>query len=146
MTFSTTQYITLTTTLFTFYYFIFLSMLHVSTFYNCPFFFLFYSSQQDIIPLSMIVHFSSYHFLWLCIDRLIIMAKFIIIKTMIIASKLAYQSVHELLCFYGLLIDIVSGWNSKFTRGFWTQVFTKLEITLSISSMNHPQSDGHTNE
>ena len=30
----------------------------------------------------------------------------------------------------------------KFTSDFWTQVFKKLETTLSTSSTDHPQSDG----
>ena len=32
----------------------------------------------------------------------------------------------------------------KFTSDFWTQVFKKLETTLSMSSTDHPQSDGQT--
>ena len=32
----------------------------------------------------------------------------------------------------------------KFTSSFWTQVFKKLGTTLSMSSTDHPQSDGHT--
>ena len=31
-----------------------------------------------------------------------------------------------------------------FTSDFWTQVFKKLETTLSMSSVDHPQSDGQT--
>ena len=45
----------------------------------------------------------------------------------------------------GLPMEIVSNRDPKFTSDFWTQVFKKLETTLSMSSMNHPQSDGQTN-
>ena len=41
-------------------------------------------------------------------------------------------------------MDIVSGQDPKFTSEFWTQVFKKLETTLSMSSMDHPQFDGQT--
>ena len=39
-------------------------------------------------------------------------------------------------------MDIVCDRDSKFTSNFWTQVFKKLETTLSMSSVDHPQSDG----
>ena len=42
----------------------------------------------------------------------------------------------------GRLIDIVNDSDSIFTRKFWTQVCKKLEITLSMSFMDHPQCNG----
>ena len=41
-------------------------------------------------------------------------------------------------------MDIVSDRDPKFTSDFWTQVFKKLETTLSMSSTDHPQFDGQT--
>ena len=75
--------------------------------------------------------------------QLIKMARFIANKTTVTTPELVYQFVDELFRFYGLPIDIVSDRDPKFTSDFWTQVFTKLETTLSISSTNHPQSDGN---
>ena len=72
------------------------------------------------------------------------MARFIAIKTTVTTPKLAYQFVDELFRFYGLPMDIVSDRDPKFTSDFWTQVFKKLETTLSMSSTDHPQSDGQT--
>ena len=70
------------------------------------------------------------------------MAMFISTKTTIRAPELAYHFVDELFRFYGLLMDIVSDRDSKFIGAFWTQVYKKLETTLSMSSMDRPQSDG----
>ena len=50
----------------------------------------------------------------------------------------------ELFRFYGLAMDIVSDWDSKFTWDFWTRVFKKLETNLSMSSADHPSYDGQT--
>jgi hypothetical protein len=41
-------------------------------------------------------------------------------------------------------MDIVSDRDFKFTSDFWSQVFKKLETNLSISCIDHPQSDGQT--
>ena len=70
------------------------------------------------------------------------MARFIATKTTVTTLELAYQFVDELFHFYGLPMDIMRDRDPKFTSDFWKQVFKKLETTLSMSSMNHPQSDG----
>ena len=41
-------------------------------------------------------------------------------------------------------MDIISDRDSKFTCDFWTQVFKKIETQLSMSTVDHPQSDGQT--
>ena len=82
--------------------------------------------------------------IWVVVDRLTKLARFIPTKTTVTAQQLAYQFVDELFRFYGLPMDIVSDRDSKFTSDFWTQVFKKLETTLSMSSADHPQSDGQT--
>ena len=82
--------------------------------------------------------------IWVVVDRLTKMARFISTKTTVTANELAYLFVDELFRFYGLPMDIVSDRDSKFTSEFWSQVFKKLETTLSMSSADHPQSDGQT--
>ena len=82
--------------------------------------------------------------IWVVVDRLTKMARLIATKTTVTAPELAYQFVDELFHFYGLSMDIVSDRDPKFTSDFWTQVFKKLETTLSMSSTDHPQSDGQT--
>jgi hypothetical protein len=63
---------------------------------------------------------------------------------MVKPHELAYQFVDELFRFYGLPMDIVSDRDPKCTIDFLTQVFNKLETTLSMSYIDHPQSDGQT--
>jgi hypothetical protein len=82
--------------------------------------------------------------IWVIVDRLTKLARFIPTRTTVKAQELAYQFVNELFRFYGLPMDIVSDRDSKFTSDFWTQVFKKLETNLSMSSTDHPQSDGQT--
>ena len=74
------------------------------------------------------------------------MAIFIGTKTTFTTPDLAYQFLDGLFRFYGLPMDIVSDQDPKFTGDFWTQVFKKLQTTLSMSSMNHPQSMDKQNE
>ena len=78
------------------------------------------------------------------VDRLTKMGIFIMPKTMVKAHELAYQFVDKLFHFYGLPMDIVNDRDPKFTSDFCMQVFKKLETTFSMSSTNHPQSDGQT--
>ena len=82
--------------------------------------------------------------IWVVVDRLTKLARFIPTKTTITAQQLSYQFVDELFRLYGLPMDIVSDRGSKFTSVFWTHVFKKVETTLSMSSIDHPQSDGQT--
>ena len=79
--------------------------------------------------------------IWVVVDRLTKMARFIGIKITITTSKLVDQFFDELFWFYGLLMDIVSERDWKFTSYFWTWDFNKLQTILSMSSTIHPQSD-----
>ncbi|XP_024528799.1 uncharacterized protein LOC112345739 [Selaginella moellendorffii] len=72
------------------------------------------------------------------------MAHFFPVKTTIKASELAQLFVDRLFSLYGLPGDIVSDRDPKFTSKFWQTVFEKLETKLSMSSGEHPQSDGQT--
>ena len=63
-------------------------------------------------------------------------------KSMVTTPELACQFVDELFRFYGLPMHIVSDRDPNFTSGFWTEVFTNLETTFSMSFMDHPQSEG----
>ena len=76
--------------------------------------------------------------IWVVVDKLTKLARFIPTKTTVTAQQLAYQIVDELFRFYGLPMHIVSDRDSKFISEFWTQVFKKLETTLSMNSTDHP--------
>ena len=79
-----------------------------------------------------------------CVILLLVNANVFATKTTVTAPELAYQFIDELFRFYGSPMDIVSDRYPKFTSDFWMLVFKKLETTLSMSSTNHPQSDGQT--
>ena len=82
--------------------------------------------------------------IWVIVDRLTKMTRFIPTK-----KNHFRDTVGSLVCgavdwLYGLPTDIVSDGDYKFTSEFWQIVFQKLETTLSLSSSDHPQSDGKT--
>ncbi|KAG3130807.1 hypothetical protein PC128_g26680 [Phytophthora cactorum] len=45
---------------------------------------------------------------------------------------------------HGMPLDIVSGRDPRFTARFWQEVFTLLGTQLSMSTADHPQTDGQT--
>ncbi|KAK3000962.1 hypothetical protein RJ639_021502 [Escallonia herrerae] len=46
--------------------------------------------------------------------------------------------------YWGMPQDIVSDWDSRFTRNFWTELFKLFGSQLSMSSSYHLESDGQT--
>ena len=60
--------------------------------------------------------------IWVVIDRLTKMARFIPTKSTIIAKKLAIQFIKHIYSLYGLAMEIVSDRDSKFTSTFWSEV------------------------
>ena len=58
--------------------------------------------------------------IWVVVDRLTKLARFIPTTTTVTAQQLPYQFVDELFRFYGLSMDIFSDRDSKFTSDFWT--------------------------
>ena len=58
--------------------------------------------------------------------------------------KLARLFIEHFYRVYGLLADIVSDRDKKFNSHFWREVFKNLDTTLSMSTADHPQSDGET--
>jgi hypothetical protein len=107
-----------------------------------------HNKKWEIISMDFIVSLPrterGHDSIWVIVDRLTKLARFIPTRTTIKAQELAYQFVNELFRFYSLPMDIVSDRDSKFTSDFWTQVFRKLETNLSMSSTDHPQSDRQT--
>ncbi|KAG3143286.1 hypothetical protein PC128_g24620 [Phytophthora cactorum] len=45
---------------------------------------------------------------------------------------------------HGMPLDIVSDRDPRFTARFWQKVFTRLGTQLSMSTADHPQTDGQT--
>ena len=57
--------------------------------------------------------------IWVVVDRLTKMAKFIPTKTMVSTPKLAWLFVNQLYRLYGLPSSIVSDHDRKFNSNFW---------------------------
>ena len=73
------------------------------------------------------------------------MVKFIPIKKTVKTPELARLFIKCLYKLYGLLLaDIVFDRDRMLDSHFWREVFQKLGTTLSMSTADHPQSDGQT--
>ena len=82
--------------------------------------------------------------IWVVVDRLMKMAKFIPTKTTVSTPELAWLFVDQLYRLYGLPSSIVSDRDRKFNSHFWRAIFAKLDTKLNLSIADHPQSDGQT--
>ena len=81
---------------------------------------------------------------WVVVDRLTKLVKFIPTRKDVKTPELARLFIEHLYRLYGLPADIVSDRDRKFDSHFWREVFKKLDTTLSMSTADHPQSDGQT--
>ena len=66
----------------------------------------------------MLLYLVLHDAIWVVVDRLTKLARFIPTKTTVTAQQLPYQFVDELFRSYGLPMDIVSERDSKFTTDF----------------------------
>ena len=82
--------------------------------------------------------------IWVVLDCLTKMAKFIPTKATMSTLKLARLFVDQLYFLYGLPSSIVSDRNRKFNSQFWQTIFTKLDTKLNLSTIDHPKCDGQT--
>ena len=82
--------------------------------------------------------------IWVVVDRLMKMSKFIPTKTTITTPELARLFVENVYCLYGLPSSIVSDRDRNFNNHFWRAIFHILVTKLNLSTANHPQMDGQT--
>ena len=82
--------------------------------------------------------------IWVVVDRLTKMARFIPVNTTIKTPALARLFVEQLYRLYGLPTNIVSDRDTKFNSHFWRAVFHRLDTQLNMSTADHPQTDGQT--
>ena len=80
--------------------------------------------------------------IWVVVDWVTKMARFIPTKYTIITKQLAIKFSKHLYSLYDLPMEIVSDQDSNFTSTFWSEVMQKLQTTLSLNSFDHPQFDG----
>ena len=79
---------------------------------------------------------------WVVVDRLTKMCKFIPTKSTIKTPELARLFVDQLYRLYGLPSNIVSDHDRKFNSHFWRAVFKRLGTHLNLSTADHPETDG----
>ena len=85
-----------------------------------------------------------HNLVWVVIDRLTKLIKFIPTKKDVKTPKLTRLFIEHLYRLYGLPVDIVFDRDRKFDSHFWRDVFKKLDVTLNMSMTNHAWSDGQT--
>ena len=82
--------------------------------------------------------------IWVVVDRLTKMCKFIPTKTTVKTPELARLFVENVYRLYGLPANIISDRDQKFNSHFWRAVFKRLDTMLNLSTADHPQTDGQT--
>ena len=75
--------------------------------------------------------------IWVVVDRLTKLVKFIPTKKEIKTLELARLFIEHLYRLYGILTSIVFDRDRKFDSHFWREVFQKLNTTLSMSVDYH---------
>jgi Chromo (CHRromatin Organisation MOdifier) domain len=78
------------------------------------------------------------------VDRLTKMAHFIPTKHSITARGTAELFVQHVFVRHGLPDSIVSDRDPRFTANFWNALARILQVTLKMSTAEHPQTDGQT--
>ena len=74
-------------------------------------------SRDDALP-NIVIVLRVVVVIWVVVDRLTKMVRFIVAKTTITTPELTYQFVDELFHFYGLPMDIMNDRDPKFTSDF----------------------------
>ena len=78
------------------------------------------------------------------VDRLSNMAHFIAIKETVEVPQVVDLFIQNVFRLHGLPVSIVSDRDVRFCGHFWGYIFAKLNVTLNMSSGDHPQTDGQT--
>src|SRR5262249_48095497 len=92
------------------------------------------------LPTTVRVHDS----VWVVVDRLTKLCKFIPTKSTIKILELARLFVDQLYRFCGLPSNIVSDRDRKFNSHFWRAIFQRLGTQINLSTADHPGIDGQT--
>jgi transposase InsO family protein len=87
---------------------------------------------------------SGYDSIWVIVDRLIKVARFIPVKTTYSRPQLVELYMSRIVCLHGLPKKIVSDIGTQFTLKFWERLHQTLDTQLHFSSADHSQTDGQT--
>uniref|UniRef100_A0AAV1VKS5 Integrase catalytic domain-containing protein n=1 Tax=Peronospora matthiolae TaxID=2874970 RepID=A0AAV1VKS5_9STRA len=78
------------------------------------------------------------------VDRFSKMVHLVAVPETITASGCACVFIDTIFRLHGLLRELVSDRDSRFTADFWRSVFKSLGTRLKMSTSDHPESDGQT--
>ena len=81
---------------------------------------------------------------WVIVDRLTKVARFIPIRMTYTLDRLAKLYVDEVIRLHGVPVSIVSDRDSRFTSKFWKSLQSAMGTKLSFSTAFHPQTDGQS--
>jgi hypothetical protein len=87
---------------------------------------------------------AGYDSIWVIVDRLTKVARFILVKTTYSGAKLAELYMSRIVCLHGVLKKIVSDRGSQFTSKFWENLHESMDTKLNFSSAYHLHMDGQT--
>ena len=87
---------------------------------------------------------SGYDSIWVVVDRLTKVARFILVKTTYTSVKLAKIYTTRIVCLHGVPTTIISDRGTQFTSKFWNQLHETLGTRLEFSTAFHPQTNGRT--
>jgi hypothetical protein len=82
--------------------------------------------------------------IWVCVDRLTKMVYLKAVIKTVTAPELARIFIDEVFRLHGLPDNIVSDSDPRLTASFWSQLHKLLKVQLNMSTRDHPQSDGQT--
>jgi len=75
------------------------------------------------------------------VDRLRKVAHFIPVKSTFSASNIAHVFIRDVFRLHGVLKNIVSDRDAKFTSKFWKDMFARLGTMLTFCTTYHPQTN-----
>ena len=78
------------------------------------------------------------------VDRFSKLAHFLPTTKTVTAQGVADLFAREIFRHHGLPVSLVSDRDPRFTSDFWKALFEKLQVKLSMSTADHPQSNGQT--
>eukprot|EP00253_Pinus_taeda_P010631 PITA_10631 len=82
--------------------------------------------------------------IFVVVDKLSKAAHFIPVQSTYRAAQIAHIFMQNIFRLHGLLKDIISDRDVKFTSAFWKTLFAELGTQLNFSTAYHPQTDGQT--
>jgi hypothetical protein len=85
---------------------------------------------------------SGYDSIWVIVDQLTKVARFIPVKTTYSRLQLIELYVSRIVCLHGVSKKVVSDRGTQYTLKFWDTLHKTLDTQLCFSSAYHSQTDG----